>query len=392
LPVHYPYDGGGTTTSLTSSDPSADNATTPAPSSGDDDVPHSDVGRMYRFYTTWNFHLVWFYFCSAAVFSFRGWRGGARSAANDGTSNRHRASSAHSSSRSSGGGGGGGGGGGDGGGAYAQWLGVEEDRYSRDFELEGDENSGPHPNACHRLHHVVMEIELATTPMICLVVWAVLFEGVEHTQGKGEALHKFVNFDSLTQHAANVGMIWVDFYLNGLFVVPMHFLYVYLWMGVYTLVHSVIWLETCFLAYPFMDLTKNTVFLWFFGIGALHGFFFAVGVCASRCKRARMIRALAAKASRRGGGGGGQLLRHGGSEPWQGGRGGSWPVAFIAGATAADDSGLVGAYLVDGDESSAASSINSRDGGGGGGGGERGGAAAGSHRRVNSSHYLMGSL
>ena len=101
-----------------------------------------------------------------------------------------------------------------------------------------------------------------------------------------------------------------------------------------------------------------------------------------------MIRALAAKAS-----GGGRLLRYaGGEQSWGGGGGGGsggapWPAAFIAGATAADDSGLVGAYLVDGDDSSAASSINSNPSQSGEWAG-----ASGSHRRVNSSHYLMGSL
>ena len=93
----------------------------------------------------------------------------AATATGSGDSNSRLSSSVRSSSSSPAPGGGG---------AYAQWLGVEEDRYSGEFELVGDSSGGMHPNACHRLHHIIMEIELAATPMICLVVWTVLFEGV----------------------------------------------------------------------------------------------------------------------------------------------------------------------------------------------------------------------
>ena len=55
-----------------------------------------------------------------------------------------------------------------------------------------------------RIQHVILNIEMACTPLICLVVWTVLFEGVDKKDGLAEAVVKFVNFDNLTQHLANV--------------------------------------------------------------------------------------------------------------------------------------------------------------------------------------------
>ena len=78
-----------------------------------------------------------FTFATACIFSFHGWRS-VRSAA------KSERGSSNSKSRGSG--------------PYDQWLGVEEDRYSRDFEYEDilDDDNGSRPNFCHRLHHVVM--------------------------------------------------------------------------------------------------------------------------------------------------------------------------------------------------------------------------------------------
>lgn len=41
----------------------------------------------------------------------------------------------------------------------------------------------------------------------------------------------------------------------------------------YTLFHSIIWIKTCFLAYPFMNLATPWVFLWFVGVSSLQGCF-----------------------------------------------------------------------------------------------------------------------
>ena len=68
---------------------------------------------------------------------------------------------------------------------------------------------------------------MSCAPLICLIVWTVLFEGVEIKDGMAEAIIKFINFDNLTQHLANVFMMWIDFYLNDLSVITSHFLIMY---------------------------------------------------------------------------------------------------------------------------------------------------------------------
>jgi hypothetical protein len=144
------------------------------------------------------------------------------------------------------------------------------------------------PGYLERLHHCIMDIELSCAPLICLVVWTILFEGVDRKDGLAEAELKFINFDNLTQHLANVFMIWIDFYLNDLSVVTSHFLLMFGWMLTYTLFHSVVWVKTCFLAYPFMNLATPWVFLWFVGISSLHGMFYYVSMCCSKRKRRAM--------------------------------------------------------------------------------------------------------
>jgi len=56
----------------------------------------------------------------------------------------------------------------------------------------------------------------------------------------------------------------------------------------YTLFHSIIWIKTCFLAYPFMNLATPWVFLWFVGVSSLHGLFYYISVCCSKSKRRAM--------------------------------------------------------------------------------------------------------
>jgi hypothetical protein len=111
---------------------------------------------------------------------------------------------------------------------------------------------------------------------------------VDLKQGFQEAVIKFINYDNLVQHCANVFMIWIDFYLNDLSVIFSHFVFMFLWMLGYTLFHSIFWIFTCFLAYPFMKLNTPIVFVWFVGISALHGFFYWVALACSRKKRKAM--------------------------------------------------------------------------------------------------------
>ena len=132
---------------------------------------------------------------------------------------------------------------------------------------------------------------MSCAPLICLIVWTVLFEGVEIKDGMPEAIIKFINFDNLTQHLANVFMIWIDFYLNDLSVISSHYKLMYLWMLTYTLFHSILWIKTCFLAYPFMRLSTPIVFVWFIGISGMHGIFFFLSICLSNKKRRAMDKA-----------------------------------------------------------------------------------------------------
>ena len=158
-------------------------------------------------------------------------------------------------------------------------------------------------------------------------------------------------------------------------------------MSVYTLTHSIIWLETCFLAYPFMDLTKSGVFIWFFAISSFHGIFYLISICASRAKRTRMIKSIVAETS-----GTSHWLRSDQfrSTPLSSGismhadDNASWPVPFLQTAASDDRSGFVNSYLSD-SNGSASSSLNSSHSVG-----STLTAFAPAQKRMNSSHYLMG--
>ena len=84
---------------------------------------------------------------------------------------------------------------------------------------------------------------------------------------------------------------WIDFYLNDLSVISSHYKLMYLWMLTYTLFHSILWIKTCFLAYPFMRLSTPIVFVWFIGISGMHGIFFFLSICLSNKKRRAMDKA-----------------------------------------------------------------------------------------------------
>ena len=253
--------------------------------------PHSSAPGCYRFYTVWNFHLVLIYFSIGTWLSAQGLklrgadtavRGGAFAALDEAAVSTGRPDTAT----------------------------VGEDLDDDEIPVSAAATKTPqrHRAGClEHTHHLIMEVELATTCLIALVVWTVLYEGVAKDQGSAEAFVKFVSFDNLVQHAANVLMVWTDFWLNGQFVTPWHIVVMYGWMVTYSMFHSVIWLMTCFLAYPFMDLRSRFILLWFVGIGTLHGVFYGLGVYCSRNKRRWMASAARASGNlllARGGGGG----------------------------------------------------------------------------------------
>ena len=110
---------------------------------------HSDVPHMYRFYTVWNFHLVFIYFVIGTFFSYQGMT--ATQQAED----------------------------------IDQILIIPTNT-----EAHHNQSTGLPPrnaSGClERLHHTILSIELACTPLICLVVWTILFEGVDIEDGLPE--------------------------------------------------------------------------------------------------------------------------------------------------------------------------------------------------------------
>jgi hypothetical protein len=171
--------------------------------------PHSSMPAAYRFYTVWNFHLVFFYFLIGTYFSYQGLM--ATKMVTD-----------------------------------VQQIVIEPYHESAYFEKSAGLPKLV-PSCLEKIQHIIMNVEMACTPLICLIVWTVLFEGVEKEDGLPEAIIKFINFDNLVQHLTNVFMMWIDFYLNDLSIISSHFLFMYAWMLTYTLFHSIIWIKTCFL-------------------------------------------------------------------------------------------------------------------------------------------------
>ena len=212
--------------------------------------PHSQAPHMYRFYTVWNFHLVLVYFAIGTWFSYQGMT--ATKIVQD-----------------------------------VQQI-VIEPHHESSYTSRSAGLPKLLPQALEKIQHAIMNVELTCAPLICLVVWTILFEGVAYKDGLPEAIVKFITYNDVIQHLVNVFMVWTDFYLNDLSVITSHVWIMYFWMLTYTMFHSLMWVHDCFLAYPFMNLKTAWVFLYGILLSVLHGFFYGVAICCSKRKRRAM--------------------------------------------------------------------------------------------------------
>jgi uncharacterized membrane protein YgcG len=212
--------------------------------------PHSQAPHMYRFYTVWNFHLVLVYFAIGTWFSYQGMT--ATKIVQD-----------------------------------VQQI-VIEPHHESSYTSRSAGLPKLMPQALEKIQHAIMNVELTCAPLICLVVWTILFEGVAYKDGLPEAIVKFITYNDVIQHLVNVFMVWTDFYLNDLSVITSHVWIMYFWMLTYTMFHSLMWVHDCFLAYPFMNLKTAWVFLYGILLSALHAFFYGMAICCSKRKRRAM--------------------------------------------------------------------------------------------------------
>uniref|UniRef100_A0A7S2RQN5 Uncharacterized protein n=1 Tax=Mucochytrium quahogii TaxID=96639 RepID=A0A7S2RQN5_9STRA len=115
--------------------------------------------------------------------------------------------------------------------------------------------------------------------MVTLVVWAYLAP----TQG----FATYATFTSLSQHAANCVIMFIDFLLAGYRFNPRHFPAILCWCGLYTCWHLIANAAYGMMAYPFFK-TDNAMFIgWIVGLALLSvGLFFCyygVSILKNKC-------------------------------------------------------------------------------------------------------------
>lgn len=132
-----------------------------------------------------------------------------------------------------------------------------------------------------RVHHVMVEVELAASALICLVVWSVLYP-VSHSP-------LLLRAPSLLEHGINIAFMTTEFALRGIHVRLSH-IWVFMVLPLtYALFHTGFWWVTGHNLYPFMNVTLPSAPIWAIGIAVAHVFFYvtfwgisSVWLCCSR--------------------------------------------------------------------------------------------------------------
>ena len=116
------------------------------------------------------------------------------------------------------------------------------------------------PSREHRiaaaLHLVLLEMELPLSVVIAAIVWLVIYP-FDLSNGNPVRIAGDLNLTSLTMHAANVAMMFLEFCLNGLLLNPEHVGLVIAWAMLYGVFNGLQAVWTQDPVYFFMDLTQE---------------------------------------------------------------------------------------------------------------------------------------
>ncbi|GBG24197.1 Stabilin-2 [Hondaea fermentalgiana] len=147
------------------------------------------------------------------------------------------------------------------------------------------EPSGP-MGKLERVHWVVSQVEFACAMLVACVTWGILLPSAAEDNRE-----MFLNLESYSQHAANVVLMGIDFFLCGYIAVPVHLPFLWFWGSLYSLFHGFYMLARdqngmpLEPVYPFLTTESSLLIVWLLGLLLVLTLFAGIVFLLSKLKR-----------------------------------------------------------------------------------------------------------